>query len=459
MDVYLSNTLTKKKEKFKPIKDKEVGIYTCGPTVYGRAHIGNLRAYIFADSLVRVLKYNDYKVDQVMNVTDVGHLVTDGDDGEDKMLLAARREKKSPWEIAKMYADLFMEDIKKLNIIKPNNIVKATDKITEMIEYVEELMENGYAYETSDGIYFDISKYPEYGQLSGVDLESQKAGARVEINSEKRNPYDFAVWKKAPKNHIMQWDSPWGKGYPGWHIECSTISHNHFGNVFDIHTGGVDHIPIHHENEIAQSYGLCQTIPANYWLHSEFVLVDKGKMSKSLGNTYSLDDIKSEGFTPLAYKYMCLNAHYKKQINFTWEGLEASQKSIERLRMGAREVSNKKPLEEASLVNFEKRFHKAINDDLNIPKGLGILWELVRNDSGGEKATKLIDKMDSIFGLDLFKEKEVIDLDSKILELIKKREEARENKNWALADEIRDNLAKEGIELLDTPEGTMWKKI
>lgn len=459
MNLFFYNTLNNKKEEFRPIDYPKVGIYTCGPTVYGRAHIGNLRAYIFADSLHRVLKYNNFEVDQVMNVTDVGHLVTDGDDGEDKMLVAARREKKSPWEIAIMYTELFMQDIEKLNIIIPNSIVKATDEISEMIEYVKTLVKNGYGYETSDGIYFDISKYPEYGQLSGIDLESQKAGARVEVNSEKRNPYDFAIWKKAPKNHIMQWDSPWGKGYPGWHLECSTISHSHFGDVFDIHTGGVDHIPIHHENEIAQSYGLCQTVPANYWLHSEFVLVDKGKMSKSLGNTYSLDDIDEKGFSPLAYKYMCLNAHYRKQINFTWESLEAAQKSIERLRIGSQQIDKKDPLSEHELIKYEKRFHEAINDDLNMPKAIGVLWELVRNENGGVNAGKLIKKMDSIFALDLFKQKEMIELDQEVIDLIEKREEARENKNWQLADEIRDQLAEIGIELLDTPEGTKWKRI
>ncbi|MFP4457517.1 MAG: cysteine--tRNA ligase [Clostridia bacterium] len=458
MEIFFYNTLNNKKEEFKPIDHPKVGIYTCGPTVYGRAHIGNLRAYIFADSLNRVLRYNNYEVDQVMNVTDVGHLVTDGDDGEDKMLVAARREKKSPWQIAEMYTNLFIQDIKRLNIILPNSIVKATDKINEMIEYVKKLMQNGFAYETSDGIYFDISKYPEYGQLSGIDLESQQAGARVEVNTEKRNPHDFAVWKKAPKNHIMQWDSPWGKGYPGWHIECSAISHNHFGNLFDIHTGGVDHIPIHHENEIAQSYGLCQTLPSNYWLHSEFVLVDKGKMSKSLGNTYSLDDIKDKGFSPLAYKYMCLNAHYRKQINFTWKSIESAQKSIDRLRMGTREVANKDPLSEEILKEYERGFHESINDDLNIPKALGILWELVRDEKGGVEASKLVQKMDSVFALDLFKKKEMIELNQEIIALIKKREDARKDKNWQLADDIRDQLAEIGIELLDTPEGTKWKR-
>lgn len=458
MDLYFYNTLHKQKLKFEPLDSPLVGIYSCGPTVYGRAHIGNLRAYIFSDSLIRVLKYNGYETDQVMNITDVGHLVSDGDEGEDKMLVAARREKKDPWEIADMYTEFFMKDIDKLNITVPNHIVRATDRIDEMIEYVKKLISNGYAYETSDGIYFDIAKYPEYGQLSGVDLEQQQAGARVEINAEKRNAYDFAVWKKAPKNHIMQWSSPWGQGYPGWHLECSSISYSHFGEVFDIHTGGVDHIPIHHENEIAQSYGLCQTVPAKFWMHSEFVLVDKGKMSKSIGNTYSLDDLKERGYSALAYKYMCLNAHYRKQINFTWESIAAAQTSIDRLKLGVNEVANKESIAKEELDSFNNRFHEAINDDLNIPKALGALWELVRHPKGGIKASNLLKKMDKIFGLDLFKKDKKDDLEQELQQLIDKRNAARKNKDWKLADEIRDDLAKKGIELLDTPDGTKWKR-
>jgi cysteinyl-tRNA synthetase len=459
MDLMLYNTLNRRKELFKPIKHPHVGIYTCGPTVYGRAHIGNLRAYLFSDTLVRVLKYNSFEVDQVMNITDVGHLESDMDEGEDKMMIAAKREKKSHWQIAEMYTNYFIEDVNKLNILVPTHLVKATDKIQQMIDYVSELISNGYAYETSDGIYFDISKLPEYGRLGGIDLAGQKAGARIEVNDEKINPYDFAVWKKAEPSHIMQWESPWGMGYPGWHLECSAISHEHFGEIFDIHTGGVDHIPIHHENEIAQSYGKCEVMPANYWLHSEFVLVDKGKMSKSLGNTYSLDDLKSKGISPLAYRYFCLNAHYRKQINFTWETMEAAQKSIDRLKLGIKSITDKEDLREDEVISIRKNFLDAINDDLNLPKALGILWELVRSDKGGQKALSLIEDMDKVFALGLFAEEKQEVLEEEIQELIIERNEARKNKDYSRADEIRNSLLEKGIELRDTPDGTTWKKV
>ena len=277
----LYNTLSRKKEEFEPIDGKKVTMYSCGPTVYSYAHIGNMRTYIFMDLLRRVLKYDGYKIKGVMNITDVGHLQSDADEGEDKMEKAAKKEKKTPWEIADYYTKVFFDDLNKLNIGKPEIIAKATEHIDDMIKYVEKLIEKGYAYETSDGIYYDISKFPNYGQLSRLNLEDQIAGARVEVNPEKRNPYDFAVWKKAPKEHIMQWPSPWGMGYPGWHIECSAMSIKYLGQHFDIHTGGVDHIPVHHENEIAQNEAITGKKSVNYWCHGEFMLVNNGKMSKS----------------------------------------------------------------------------------------------------------------------------------------------------------------------------------
>ena len=297
MDIYFTNTLTKKKEKFIPINQNEITIYSCGPTVYKDATIGNMRTNIFQDVLRRMLEYNGYKVKQVMNITDVGHLVSDGDEGEDKMIKSAKEEHKTPEEIAEHYTKLFFEDLKELNVELPEIICKATEYIKEMIEYVQKLIENGYAYETSTAIYFNVAKLDKYGILSGINLEDQKAGARVEIDSEKINPYDFALWIKAPKNHIMKWNSPWGEGYPGWHIECSTMSKKHLGEQFDIHTGGIDLIPTHHENEIAQSKGFDGKIPANYWLHGEYLLINGGKMSKSLGNVYLLRDIINKGLS------------------------------------------------------------------------------------------------------------------------------------------------------------------
>ena len=302
MDILFYNTLTRQKEKFEPLEENEVRIYSCGPTVYKDATIGNMRTNIFQDVLRRVLKYNGYTLKHAMNITDVGHLVSDGDEGEDKMLKSAREMKKSPMEIAKYYTKLFFEDLEKLNIETPEIICKATDHIEEMIKYVQKLVENGYAYETSTAIYFDVSKLDEYGILSKINLREQKAGARVEIDTEKKNPYDFALWIKAPENHLMKWDSPWGLCYPGWHIECSAMGQKYLGEVFDIHTGGIDLIPTHHENEIAQSKGACGKIPARFWMHGEYLLINGGKMSKSLNNVYLLKDIEARGYDPLVYR-------------------------------------------------------------------------------------------------------------------------------------------------------------
>ena len=283
------NTLTRKKEEFKPLEGNTVRIYSCGPTVYSYAHIGNLRAYLFMDLLRRALKYNGYELKHVMNITDVGHLTSDADEGEDKMEKAARAQNKSPWEIAKMYTEEFFKDFERLNIDKPEIIAKATEHIPEMLEYAKEIVNNGYGYETSTGVYFDISKLDRYGLLSGISLEDQLAGARIAVDDEKRSPLDFAIWIKAPENHIMKWDSPWGPSYPGWHLECSAMGRKYLGDVFDIHTGGEDHIPIHHENEIAQAKGATGKIPAKFWMHVAFLNVDGGKMSKSLGNCYRIE--------------------------------------------------------------------------------------------------------------------------------------------------------------------------
>ncbi len=298
MDIYFYNTLTKAKERFESLEEKQVKIYSCGPTVYKNATIGNMRTNLFQDVLRRVLKYNGYTLTHAMNITDVGHLVSDGDDGEDKMIKSAREEKKSPMEIAEYYTKLFFQDLEDLNIETPEIVCKATDHIQEMLQYVQKLIENGYAYETSTTIYFDISKLDQYPILSNANIEEQKAGARVDVDLEKKNPYDFALWIKAPENHLMKWDSPWGPSYPGWHIECSAMGQKYLGDQFDIHTGGIDLIPTHHENEIAQSKGKCGKIPARFWMHGEYLLMNGGKMSKSLGNVYLLKDIIQKGYDP-----------------------------------------------------------------------------------------------------------------------------------------------------------------
>ena len=456
MDIYFYNTLTRKKEEFKPINKNEIRIYSCGPTVYKDATIGNMRTNIMQDVLRRVLKYNGYKLKHAMNITDVGHLVSDGDEGEDKMLKSAREEHKTPLEIAKHYTELFFEDLKALNIETPEIICKATDHIPEMLEYVEKLMKNGYAYETSTAIYFDISKLDQYPILSNINLDDQKAGARVDVDTEKRNPYDFALWIKAPKNHLMKWDSPWGPSYPGWHIECSAMGQKYLGEQFDIHTGGIDLIPTHHENEIAQSKGECGKIPANYWIHGEYLLINGGKMSKSLGNVYLIKDITKRGYDALVYKLFSYSCHYRNKLNFTWEGIDAAAKSLERLKKGYQAHKNGNDIvEDEKIKDLEKRFHEAINDDLNMPLAMGVVWETVRYEKKSTKIAELLLKFDTVLGLKIDEEQKVKELEipEEILKLIEKRKKAREEKNWEESDRLRDLIKEKGYEVKDTKDG------
>ena len=456
MDIYFYNTLTRKKEEFKPINKNEIRIYSCGPTVYKDATIGNMRTNIMQDVLRRVLKYNGYKLRHAMNITDVGHLVSDGDEGEDKMLKSAREENKTPLEIAKHYTELFFEDLKALNIETPEIICKATDHIPEMLKYVEKLMENGYAYETSTAIYFDISKLDQYPILSNINLEDQKAGARVDVDTEKRNPYDFALWIKAPKNHLMKWDSPWGPSYPGWHIECSAMGQKYLGEQFDIHTGGIDLIPTHHENEIAQSKGECGKIPANYWIHGEYLLIDGGKMSKSLGNVYLIKDITKRGYDALVYKLFSYSCHYRNKLNFTWEGIDAAAKSLERLKNGYQTHKNGNDIvEDEKIKDLEKRFHEAINDDLNMPLAMGVVWEAVRYEKKSTKIAELLLKFDTVLGLKIDEEQKAkkLEIPEEILKLVEKRKQAREEKNWEESDRLRDLIKEKGYEVKDTKDG------
>ena len=461
----LYNTLTKKKEEFVPI-DKEnniVTIYTCGPTVYNYAHIGNMRTYIFMDTLRKILKYNGYKLNHVMNITDVGHLTSDADEGEDKMSKSAREQNKSVYEIAKIYTEAFFKDIHRLNISEPEHIVKATDHIKDMEEYVKEIMKNGYAYETSKGIYFDTSKLPTYGELSRIKLDNQKAGARVNVDKEKKNPLDFALWIKAPKEHIMKWDSFAGLCYPGWHIECSAMSRKYLGEKFDIHTGGVDHIPIHHENEIAQSKGATGKNPANIWMHVEFLLIDNGKMSKSLHNVYTLDDLEKRGIEPLAYRYFTYTSHYRNKLNFTWDGIKSCQVSLDRLRelVNSHKGLNN-DIKEELLKDFENRFMEAINDDLNMPVAISIVWELAKYSVKSNKIYELIMKFDSILSLDLNKVKKDnknVEVPNEILELLEQRKKARESKDYALSDTLRDKIKEKGYIVKDTKEGQEIEKV
>ena len=453
MELKLFNTLSREKEVFKPIDEKEVRIYTCGPTVYYFAHVGNLRSYLFMDNLRRVLKYNGYNLRHAMNITDVGHLESDADEGEDKMAKAARREHKNPYEIAEFYMNRFLEDLGKLNVSMPEIICRATDNIKEMEEYVKKIIENGYAYETDDTIYFDTSKLDKYGVLSKIKIDEQKAGARVEFDNKKKNVTDFALWIKAPENHIMKWDTFWGKCYPGWHIECSAMGRKYLGEKFDIHTGGVDHIPIHHENEIAQSKGYSGKIPANWWMHCEFLLVDGGKMSKSLNNIYTLEDLKNKGFSPLDYKMFTFTSHYRNKLNFTWDSLESAKIALSRLKEGYnRHAECTEDVSDSVIADYENKFHEAINDDLNMPLAMSIVWEVVKNPVKSNKFAKLLNKFDEVLGLNL-SHKEELELPEEIKDILEERKNARANKDWAKSDELRDKLLDLGYVVKDTKNG------
>ena len=446
----LYNTLTRKKEEFVPLKKGTVKMYSCGPTVYNYAHIGNMRAYIFMDTLRKVLKYNGYKVKHVMNITDVGHLVSDADEGEDKMAKTARIENRSVYEIAKEYTDAFMKDIKALNIDTPEHIAKATEHIREMEIYVNDIVKNGYAYETSKGVYFDTSKLPNYGKmLSNNNIDDLKAGARVEVDTEKRNPQDFALWIKAPKEHIMKWNSKWGLCYPGWHIECSAMSRKYLGDKFDIHTGGVDHIPIHHENEIAQSIGATGHNLANYWMHVEFLLIDGGKMSKSLGNVYTLNDLKAKGIDALSYRYFTYSSHYRNKLNFTWDAIKSAKNSLNKLRdMIALHKDVNKKIDKNIISKYEEQFLDAINDDMNMPVAISIVWEIAK-----EK-----EKSNDFYDLDK-NDKEDINIPEDIKLILNERKDARKNKNFAKSDELRDKLKELGYIVKDTKDGQIIEKV
>lgn len=456
MKIY--NSLTRKKEELSS-KDNTVKMYTCGPTVYYFPHIGNMRAYIFMDLLRKSLKYCGYKIEGVMNITDVGHLVSDSDEGEDKMEIAAKRENKDPYEIAKFYTDCFIKDTSRLNIKLPEHIAKATEHIGEMIDFIKKLEEKGYTYIIDDGVYFDVQKFKGYGQLSGKDL-STVGESRIDENSQKHHPFDFALWKFVPENHIMKWNSPWGVGCPGWHIECSAMGEKYLGNSIDIHTGGIDHKPIHHENEIAQNDAKEGKRVVKNWMHVEFLQVDGGKMSKSLGNLYTLDDLIKKGYSPLDFRYMNLLTHYRKALNFTFESLASSASALKSLRnlvLEHKGAPNK--TKEEVLKSYEDQFVAAISDDLNIPLALGVLWKMLKSEEKSNDIFLLAKKFDSVFSLDLEKETKAEEIPEEILNLANQRKIARENKDYAKSDEIRNLISSKGYTILDTKEGFEIKKI
>lgn len=460
MTVSLYNSLSRQIEEFRPIKKSRVGMYTCGPTVYNYAHIGNLRAYFFEDILKRVLKYNGFKVKHVINITDVGHLTSDADVGEDKLEKGAKREGKSAWEIADFYTKAFKNDIRELNIEDPDIWCRATEHIKQQIKLIKRLEKKGFTYQTVDGIYFDTSKLKDYGKMANLQNQELRAGARVDIG-DKKNTTDFALWKFSPKleQRQMEWPSPWGTGFPGWHIECSAMSEEYLGQPFDIHCGGIDHIPVHHTNEIAQSEAAYDKPLANYWLHGEFLLTGEEKMAKSGENFLTLAEVKKHDISPLAYRYFLLQTNYRKQLNFSWAALESAQNGLKHLY---REALNTPSLPrrgegEVSDNALKTKFVDHINNDLDTPGALALVWQALK-----EKTITLqtLLDFDKILGLQIEAEinKKEEALPDEVKKLIEERDTARIQKNWIKSDELRKKLEDIGFEVKDTPNGTSITK-
>lgn len=454
--VKLFNTLTRSIEDFRPITESKVGFYACGPTVYQSVHIGNLRTYIFEDILRRVLEFNDYRVLHIVNITDVGHLTSDADTGEDKVEDQAKKTGESAWELAEKYTKAFLEDLDQLNIKKPDLMPKATEHIEDMIGLISKLEEKGYAYQTSDGIYFDTSKFKDYGQLARLNLEGQRAGARIEENMEKKNPHDFALWKFSPRGEKrqMQWPSPWGIGFPGWHIECSAMSTKYLGQPFDIHTGGIDHIPTHHTNEIAQSEAAYGQPLANYFLHGEFLVWGADKMSKSLGNNITLEKLIEQGYDPLSYRYLNLTTHYRSKINFSFEALGAAQNALNNLCEAVSSYPKPTQVNTEYLAKFKER----VNSDLDLPGALALTWEVAKSDLPDEIKAATLFKFDEVLGFDLSKSRKELQQDEE--DLLHRYENARKIKDYKSSDELRNLLNKKfGVLVEDTESGTKWHKI
>ncbi|MGL6105772.1 cysteine--tRNA ligase [Romboutsia sp.] len=467
MGLKIYNTLNKTVEEFISTEENKAKMYTCGPTVYNFAHIGNLRTYIFEDVLKRVLEYNDYSVNHVMNITDVGHLQSDEDTGEDKMALGAKREQKSVLEIARYYEQAFLTDLEKLNIKPATVVCRATEHIEEIIELIKKLEEKGYTYIANNNVYFSIDKFDKYTEFANINIEELQAGNRVEVDDFKKNPLDFVLWFVNSKydNHILQWESPWGTGFPGWHIECSAMAIKYLGEYLDIHCGGVDHIPVHHTNEIAQSEGALGHKWVNYWLHGEFLILDNGKMSKSSGEFLKLDRLIDNGYDPIVYRYYVLQSKYRKPLVFSYERMEDAKKSLASLKQKVKAIVEDTNLEEEinkeQIAIYKEEFKTHINDDLNIANGFTVLFKVIKDDNlnNKEKLT-LIEDFDKVFALELTKVENKEEIDEEkvgwVEKLIDERTQARKNKDWAKSDEIRDMLLDSNIEILDTREGTSW---
>lgn len=453
----LYNALEKKVTEFVPLSD-HVKMYYCGPTVYNYQHVGNMRAFFVMDTLYRTFKFLGYNPISVMNITDVGHLTSDADEGDDRMVIASKREHKRPEEIAEFYKKICLEDMQKLNITMPTYVVNATSVIPEIIDFVKTLIERGFAYETSTGIYYDISKCPNYGVLGGMNQEDKMMGARISVDNEKRNPADFVLWVKAPKEHIMKWESPWGLGYPGWHIECSTICRKYLGEDIDVHGGGVEHRPVHHENERAQNYGIAGKEVVRRWIHHEHLMVDGKKMSKSLGNGYILSDLIKMGFRPLDLRYFFLNAYYAKQQNLTENELKSSQTALSRVYLLASQHKNGNvKINREKIEEYLNKFKEAISDDLNTPRALAVMWEVLKEKDKSEDYYKLLLKFDEVLGLDLENSEKYLndkkDVPEEIIKLAEERLASKKEKNYAKADELRNKIVDAGYIIKDTPSG------
>ena len=468
LDLKLFNSLTKQKESFVPIKKGVASVYTCGPTVYDRAHLGNFRSYIFADILIRALNYNGFATRHIINITDVGHLTDDADQGVDKLENRAKKENSTARQISALYTDLFLKDFKKLNLTQPDKMPRATDHINEQIKMIGEIEKKGFSYKTKDGVYFDTSKLKDYGKLIGLNPDSLLEGARVKKNIEKKNLTDFALWKFSSKNESrqMEWESPWGIGFPGWHIECSAMSKKYLGFPFDIHTGGVDHKPIHHTNEIAQNKTIYEKQAVHYWLHNEFMTIQGERMAKSLKNTFTIEDLEDKNIHPLAFRYFVLGAHYRTPINFTWDALRGASQAytnliLETRRLSARSLSlgffrtiKKSFSSVPPHPEWKERFTRAINDDLNTPLAIGALWDLVKDASiSPEQKLATFLAYDTVLGLDLKNQTKTPPIHSSVKALAKKRENFRRDKNWGVADNLRDEINKKGYIIEDTDSG------
>ncbi len=464
--IFFYNSLSKTKEEFKPLSDRRVKMYTCGPTVYDYAHIGNLRTYVFADLVRRTLEYGGYEVKQIMNITDVGHLSSDGDEGEDKMTSALKREGKeltleNMKVLAENYAAFFIEDLKTLDIEIPFALPRASEHIPEQIAFISTLLQKGYAYKISDGVYFDTAKFPKYGILGG---SASTEHSRVGAHPEKHDQRDFALWKF---NTALGWDAPWGKGFPGWHIECAAMATKYLGTQFDIHTGGIDLAPIHHNNEIAEAEAASGKMLATYWMHGAFVAIEKKRIGKSEGNAVRLYQLREHGIVPLAYRYLLLTAHYRQTMNFTWEAVEAAQTALQKVQRIFADL----PSDGLLSVEYRAKFEAAINDDLDMPRAIALMWELLKDDSISPemKQATLLD-FDRVFGFGLgaalsssAAEKLVVvlinDLPAEIETLVAERETARVEKNWPRADELRTAIQEKGFVLEDGPQGLLIRKV